>query len=119
MFYSRGSGDEGIELVEERAPAALVVVARGFVEELGVMEDHQRTAAFGLERYGDERLPLRRRVPGPGEHQPFVRHDLAIDPAGLEIFAVVANKADPVAASDTDVEIGLHARGLHVRRAEP
>src|SRR6185369_12178076 len=100
------SGDEGVELVEARAPAALVIVACGFVEELGVMEDHQRAGAIGLQRDRHQRFALRRRMPGPGEHQPLVRHDLAIDAAGLEIFAVVTSEADAVTATGTYIELG-------------
>src|SRR3954465_702795 len=101
------SADEGLELVEERGPAALAVVTCGLVEELGVMEDHQRPGTVGLQRNRDQRLALGRRVPGPGEDQALVRHDLAIDAAGLEIFAVVAVEADAIAAAGADVELGV------------
>src|SRR6266567_1148636 len=99
MMSSLRSGDEGVELVEERAPATLVVVARGFVEELGVMKNHQRAGAVRLQRDRHQRFALRRRMPGPGEDQPLVRHDFAIEAARFEIFAVLAGKRDAVATA--------------------
>src|ERR1700737_100935 len=104
MVSSIVSGHERVELVEERAPAALMVVACGCINELGVMEDHQGAGAARLQRDRPQRFALRRRMPGPGEDQPFIRHDLAVDAAGLEILAIVAREADAVAAAGADIE---------------
>src|SRR4051812_40959793 len=81
MMASDGSGKNCLELIEQLVPALRMVVARGLVEELLVGEDHQGACAVGLDRHPDQRFPLGRRVPGPGEHQSLVRHHLAIDAA--------------------------------------
>src|SRR6266567_6548653 len=99
MVSSMVSGGEGVELVEERAPAALMVVAGGLIKELGVMEDHQCAGTVRLQRDRHQRFAFRRRVPGPGEDQKLIRHNLAIGAAGLEIFAVVTGEADAVVAA--------------------
>src|SRR5882757_5030501 len=107
------------QLAEQFVPALLVAVARGRIEELLMEQRQQRAGAIRLQRDREQRLALRRRMPGPAEHQPFVRHDLAIDAADLEILAVGACEADAVAAADTQVGLGLHRAFLDAGRSEP
>src|SRR5882757_2478585 len=72
-FRVRSGSDEVFQIVEELDPAALVVVAGGLVGKLGVLEGEQRAGAVRLDRDRHQRLAFRGRVPGPAEHQPFVR----------------------------------------------
>src|SRR5262249_423123 len=53
------SAELAFELVERLAPAGLVAVARGLVEELLVDQGQQRAVAVRLEQHGDERFALR------------------------------------------------------------
>src|SRR5690242_16087843 len=67
------------ELVERAGPALLMAIARRLVEEQLVQQRQDGAVAVRLECDGDLRLALRRGLPVPGEDEPFVRHDLAID----------------------------------------
>src|ERR1035438_2611743 len=58
-------------------------------------------------------------MPGPGEHQPRVRHHLAIDAADFAMFAVVHVETDAVASADAQVDVGPHRAGDDLRRPEP
>src|SRR4051812_29286610 len=94
-----GSCEQALELVEAAAPAAIVTVARGLIEELLVDERQQRAVAVRLDQDGDQRLALRHGPPGPGELQLLVRDDLAIDAADVVILAILGAKLDGVAAA--------------------
>ena len=100
MLFCASGVDVMLEIAEEFGPAALVVVARGLIDELRVMEGEQGAAAVGPDRHRHLGDALRRRMPGPAEHQPLVRHHLAIDAADLVIFTVGPGELDPVAAAD-------------------
>ena len=49
-------------------------------------------------------------MPGPAEHQPLVRHDVAIDAADLGIFTGFVLEADPIASADANIEISVSER---------
>src|SRR4051795_2302388 len=53
------SGEILLQIVEHPGPSALVIVARGLVDELFVLEREQRALAFALQRYRDQRFALR------------------------------------------------------------
>src|SRR5712675_2287920 len=107
------------QLAEQFVPALLVAVARGSIEELLMVQRQQRAGAIWLQRDREQRFALRRRMPGPAEHQPFVRYDLAIDTADLEIFAVFAGEVDAVTPADAQIGLGLQGALLHLRGPEP
>ena len=58
-------GGEAFEIVEGLRPAAIVVVARFFVEEELVFQGEGRSRAIGAEEERHLRFPLRRRRPCP------------------------------------------------------
>ena len=89
-----------------------MAVARGFVEELFMVQRHQRAAAVRLQRHRDLRFPFRRRVPRPAERDPGVRSHFAIDAADLKILAIAAFEADAVAAADAQIDFRLDRTGL-------
>src|SRR5579871_1268902 len=93
------SADELLQLVDRAFPAVAVAVARLVVEELLVGERQERAVAVGLEIDGDQRLALRRALPGPGEHQFPVRHELPIDAADVVIFAARRAHQPAIAAA--------------------
>ena len=92
-----------------------MAVARGFVEELFMVQRQQRAAAVRLQRHRDLRFPFRRRVPCPAERDPGVRRHFAIDAADLKILAIAAFEADAVAAADAQIDVRLHRTGLDLR----
>src|SRR5258706_3407335 len=94
------------KIVEHAGPAALMAVARGLIEQLLMVEREQRALAVRLQRDRHQRFAFRRRMPGPAEHQPLVRHHLAIDSADLVIL-VVGRKADAEASADPRVDVRL------------
>jgi hypothetical protein len=57
-------------------------------------------------------------MPCPAEHQPLVRHDLAIDAADLVVSAL-GFEADAVAAADAQIEIGPDRAFLDRTGTEP
>src|SRR6185369_6554400 len=67
ITYSSRLGQIAFELVEAGAPACVMAVARGLIEELLVRERHQRAAVIRLDGHSDERFALGRGAPGPGE----------------------------------------------------
>src|SRR5581483_8140643 len=77
----RGLRQHPLKCIEASGPARAVAVARRFVEEALVRQRQDTAGAVGLDVDGDERLALRRALPGPSEHQLPVRHDLAIHAA--------------------------------------
>src|SRR6202161_1323683 len=113
------SADEFFQLVERAVPAALMAVARGLIEKRLVMQRQQRAVAVRLQRHRDLRFALRRRVPGPAEHQQPVRHHLAIDAADFAMFAIFHFETDAITAADARVDDGLLGAGLDLRRPEP
>src|SRR5262249_2364032 len=98
------SGEKVFQLSEQLVPALGVIVASGLIEELLVLEHHQAACAIGPDRPRHQRLALGRRVPGPAEHQLLVRHHLAIDAADFGMLAGFHVEADPVTATDADIE---------------
>src|SRR5262245_64216376 len=117
MTCSRSSGEEIFQLHEQLVPALGVLVARSLVEELLMREDHQGAVAIGPDRYRHQRPALGRRVPGPAEHQPLMRHHFAIDAADLGMLAGLHVETDAVAAADADIEFGAERAGPGLRRA--
>src|SRR5205085_2493208 len=93
IFCVDSSGKRPFELAQQFSPALLMTVTRRLVEELLMLQRQQRSGAVGLQRYRQQRLALRRRMPGPAHHQELVRHDVAIDAADLEMLAVRAGEA--------------------------
>src|ERR1700682_1707669 len=112
------SGDIFFKLVEHADPPALVAVACGLIEELLMVKRQQRTIAVRLQRNRHQRFAFRRRMPRPAEHQPLVRHHLAIDAAGFVIL-VVGREDDAEAPADPRVDVRLHRANLGVRGPEP
>jgi hypothetical protein len=97
-----------------------VIVASGLVGKLFVAEGHQRADRVRLERNRHKGLTLGRRMPGPGELQPLVRHHLAIDATDLMIFAALCiGEADAVSAAAPCVEIGLQRARSGLSLREP
>src|SRR6266446_6465779 len=107
------------KLVERADPAVLVGVARGLIEQLFVVEREQRAVAVRLQRDRHQRFALRCRMPGPAEHQPLVRHYLAVDPADLMMLSVFVGEGDAVAAANPCVDARVPGAGLDRRRPEP
>src|SRR6476660_9389723 len=107
------------KIVEHAGPALLVAVARGLIEQLLVMEREQRAAAVRLQRDRHQRFAFRGRMPGPAEHQPLVRHHLAIDAADFAILSVFLAEAEAVAPADPRVDAGMLRAWLDRRRREP
>src|SRR5918996_5644406 len=100
-----------LEVVEQAAPAALVVVAHLLVEELLVLEQQFSPILYCLENDGDERFALRRAVgPGPSEDKLAVRHDFLVDPGAFVSFAVGAAEHDAKAPAHAHVELGERNR---------
>src|SRR5882757_1592581 len=110
------SGQGSFELTEQFVPALLMTVTRGLVEELLMMQRQQRAGAVRLQRNRQQRLALRRRMPGPAHHQQLVRDNIAIDAADLEMLAVDAGEADPIAAANARIGLRLQRSFLHLRR---
>src|SRR3954469_14943778 len=111
--------EELFQLGEQLGPALLVAIARGLVEELLMVQRQQCAGTVRLQRNGEKRFAFGRRMPGPAEHQPFVRHDLAIDAADLDFFTVGGLETDAVASADAQIRLRLHRALLDLRRAEP
>jgi hypothetical protein len=100
-----------LDVIEHSRPATLMRVAGGLIGELRVMQRQQGSFAFGLDRDRDQRFPLGRRMPRPGEDQARIRHDLAIDACRFEIFAVILLEAEAVFSADAQVDLGLDRTG--------
>src|SRR6476660_8030503 len=107
------------KIVEHAGPAVLMVVARGLIEQLLVVEREQRAVAVGLQGDRHQRFTFRRRMPGPAEHQPLVRHHLAIDAADIVILTVFLAEADAVTPADPGVDVRLLRAWLDRRWREP
>src|SRR5512141_1163936 len=82
------------------------------------MQCQQRAVAVGCQRDGHLRLPFRRRMPRPAEHQPLVRHYLAIDAADF-VNLVIGSEADAKMPADPRVDVGLTRTWFGVRAPEP
>ena len=98
---------------------ALVVVAGGLIEQCLMVQRQQRAPAVGLQRHRHQRFAFRGRMPGPAEHQFFVRHHLVIDPADFMILSVAVGEADTKSPADPRIDNGVHRAGLDLRRPEP
>src|SRR5258706_7149700 len=107
------------KIVEHAGPAALMAVARGLIEQSLVVQSEQRAAAVRLQRDRYQRFAFRGRMPGPAEHQPLVRHHLAIDAADFAILTVFLAEAEAVASADPRVDAGLLRACFDRRRHEP
>src|SRR5882757_7170159 len=103
------------QLAEQFVPALLVAVARGSIEELLMVQRQQRADAIRLQRDREQRFALRRRMPGPAEHQPLVRYDLAIDAADLEMLAIGGVEADAVSPANAEISLCLQRAFLQLR----
>ena len=68
--------------------------------------------AGALHLHRDQRFPLRRALPRPGEDELLVGNDLAIDAADAVLLAARHLHDDAVAA--TDLEIGLRDEDLTI-----
>src|SRR4029453_6032802 len=106
-----------VETIEDRAPAGLMAIARGLVEELLVGEREQGPVAVRLELDRYQRFALGRGSPGPGEHELPVRHHLAKRSAHVVLLAIGRGPHDAIAAADARVGLGQHRGALS--RAEP
>src|SRR5258708_6453107 len=96
-----------------------MAVARFLVEKLLMRERKQCAIAVALERQRHQGLALRRRLPGPGEHQLLVRHDLAIDAADVVFFSVRCFHEPTITAADARIAFGaehLDFAGTHPAR---
>src|SRR5712675_1462750 len=102
----RGSSVDLLQIVECRGPAAPVIVARRLIEELLVRQRQDRAVIVGLEVDRDLRFALGRALPGPGEDQLAVGHDLAIDAAHALVRAVGRPELHVEAAADAQVGLG-------------
>src|SRR5438270_13351974 len=94
------SGEMFFDVVEHALPSMLMAVTGGLIDELFVLERKQRALTIPLQQHRNQRLALRRRMPGPSEHQPLIRHYLAIDAADLEVLAVIPLEAQAMPAAD-------------------
>src|SRR5688572_17491036 len=101
-FYS----EVRVKLVERRAPAALMAVARLLVEELFVPEVELGAAGHALEFDRHQRHPLRRGVgPAPAEDQPAIRDDLLVNARAFVVLARRAAEYDAKAPAHAHVEL--------------
>src|SRR5258708_15976779 len=100
------SSVDPLQIVERRGPAAPVIVARRLIEELLVRQRQDRAVIVGLEVDRDLRFALGRALPGPGEDQLAVGHDLAIDAAHALVRAVGRPELHVEAAADAQVGLG-------------
>src|SRR5436853_7560567 len=90
------SGEISFDVVEHALPSMLMTVTGGLVEELFVVEHKQRALTVGLQQHRNQRLAFGGRMPCPTENQPFIRHHLAIDPADLEVLAIIPVEAEAI-----------------------
>src|SRR5438067_2893227 len=113
------SGEMPFDVVEHALPSMLMAVTGGLVDELFVVERKQRALTLPLQQHRNQRLALRRRMPGPTEHQPLIRHHLAIDAADFEVLAVLPVEAEAIAAADPCIDAGPLGPRLYARGSKP
>src|SRR3954452_23256016 len=102
--FRKCSGHERFKPVERAGPAPHVAITRSLIEQLFVLNGQQGTVAIRLQRYGDLRFPLRRRMPCPAENQSLLRHHFAIGATALVMLAVIGGEADAESTADAHIE---------------
>src|SRR5579864_6295774 len=91
--------EPGGDVFQHAGPTAPVVLGGGLIEQLLVLQRQKRAGAVGRRDYGDLGFALRRRMPGPAEHQLLVRDDFLVDAAHFEMLAVAVGEAEAETAS--------------------
>ncbi len=105
------------EPVQGFAPAPLMGIAGSLVGELFVEQREQRAFAVRLADDRHQRLALRRRPPGPGEHQLLVRHHFAEHSPDSVLLTVRRSEEDVEASANARIRFRIEHHGA--RRTPP